>query len=191
MQKKVVAEGEKEEELFKKFMCYCKKGSGDLRDSIAAAEAKIGDLVTEVSKATEQKAQLEEGLQQDQNDRAAAKKQMADATAQRNKEAAAFADMKAEADANVDAIFAAIKALEAGMGTKDSRLDYAQGYRMTGKGEGVAPAFLQSDKAQALRKLLAGKFGRDLADDDRQALLSFLSGPPGFYVPQSDQIVGI
>merc|ERR1719210_55315 len=172
-------------------MCYCKSGSGNLRDSIAAAEAKIGDLATEVSKATEQKAQLEEGLKQDQSDRAAAKKQMADATAQRNKEASEYADMKAEADANVDAVFAAIKALEAGMGVKDSRLDYSKGYRMTGQGEGVAPAFLQSDKAQTLRKLLAGKFGRDLADEDRQALLSFLSGPPGFYVPQSDQIVGI
>merc|ERR1719510_2411582 len=191
MQKKVIAEGEKEEELFKKFMCYCKKGSGDLRDSISAAEAKIGDLATELTKATEQKVQLEEGLKQDQSDRAAAKKQMAGATAQRNKEAAEYADMKAEADANVDAIFAAVKALEAGMGVKDSRLDYSKGYRMTGQGEGVAPAFLQSDKAQTLRKLLAGKFGRDLADDDRHALLSFLSGPPGFYVPQSDQIVGI
>merc|ERR1719461_77966 len=87
MQKKVMAEGETEEELFKKFMCYCKTGSGNLRDSISAAEAKIGELATEVAKATEQKAQLEEGLQQDRNDRAAAKKTMADATAQRNKEA--------------------------------------------------------------------------------------------------------
>merc|ERR1719414_2382562 len=77
MQKKVIAEGEKEEELFKKFMCYCKTGSGNLRDSISAAEAKIGELATEVAKATEQKAQLEEGLQQDQKDRAAAKKTMA------------------------------------------------------------------------------------------------------------------
>merc|ERR1719226_98728 len=62
---------------------------------------------------------------------------------------------------------------------------------MTEGGEGVAPAFLQSDKAQTLRKVLMGKFGRDLEDDDRQAIMSFLSGPPGFYVPQSDQIVGI
>merc|ERR1719189_1159369 len=36
-----------------------------------------------------------------------------------------------------------------------------------------------------------GKFGRDLMDNDRDAIMSFLSGPPGFYVPQSDQIVGI
>merc|ERR1719510_36048 len=191
MQKQVIAEGEKEEELFKKFMCYCKSGSGNLRDSISAAEAKIGELATELTKATEQKVQLEEGLEQDKNDRAAAKKQMADATAQRNKEAATYADMKAEADANVDAIFAAVKALEAGMGVKDSRLDYSKGYRMTGQGEGVAPAFLQSDKARTLRKLLAGRFSRDLPDDDRQALLSFLSGPQGFYVASSNQVVGI
>merc|ERR1719264_580722 len=30
-----------------------------------------------------------------------------------------------------------------------------------------------------------------MADDDRQALVSFLSGPQGFYVASSDQIVGI
>merc|ERR1719251_791218 len=99
--------------------------------------------------------------------------------------------MKAESDANIDAIHAAVAALEKGMGVKDSRLDYSEGYRSTAGGEGVAPAFLQSDKAQTLRKLLMGKFGLELEDDDRQAIMSFLSGPPGFYVPQSDQIVGI
>merc|ERR1719150_2502432 len=62
---------------------------------------------------------------------------------------------------------------------------------MTEGGEGVAPAFLQSDKALTLRKLLSGKFGQELEDNDRDAIMSFLSGPPGFYVPQSDQIVGI
>merc|ERR1719240_34946 len=40
MQKKVVAEGETEEELFNKFMCYCKTNKGALEDTIAAAETK-------------------------------------------------------------------------------------------------------------------------------------------------------
>merc|ERR1719305_1769589 len=38
MQKKVVAEGEKEEELFEKFMCYCKNGKGALESSIEQAK---------------------------------------------------------------------------------------------------------------------------------------------------------
>merc|ERR1719336_998937 len=191
MQKKVIAEGEKEEELYKKFMCYCRSSSTTLTDGISAGEAKSSELGTSIKEEQEQKAQLEDGLKQDQADRAAAKKSMADATAQRNKEAAEFANMKAESDANIDAVKAAVAALEQGMGMKDSRLAYSKGYRSTAGGEGVAPAFLQSDKALTLRKLLSGKFGRELTDDDRDAIMSFLSGPPGFYVPQSDQIVGV
>jgi len=34
MQKKVEAEGEKEQELFDKFMCYCKNSGGDLRRAL-------------------------------------------------------------------------------------------------------------------------------------------------------------
>jgi hypothetical protein len=45
MQKKITAEGEKEEELFDKFMCYCKNGASALAKSIADAEAKAPDLV--------------------------------------------------------------------------------------------------------------------------------------------------
>jgi len=30
MQKKITAEGEKEKELFDKFMCYCQTGAGEL-----------------------------------------------------------------------------------------------------------------------------------------------------------------
>jgi hypothetical protein len=40
MQKKVAAEGEKEEELFDKFMCYCKNGRGSLEGSIASAKKR-------------------------------------------------------------------------------------------------------------------------------------------------------
>merc|ERR1719322_399948 len=78
------------------------------------------------------------------------------------------------------------------MGVKDSRLAYSAGYRSTADGKGVTPsAFLQTNQAGVLRKIMSGKIGREMSDDDRQLLMSFLSGPPGFYVPQSDQIVGI
>merc|ERR1719210_2402257 len=41
MQKKVKAEGEKEKELYEKFMCYCSGGTKELETAIAAAEEKI------------------------------------------------------------------------------------------------------------------------------------------------------
>jgi hypothetical protein len=44
MAKKVEAEGEAEEKLFEKFMCYCKTGAGSLEVSISEAETKIPQL---------------------------------------------------------------------------------------------------------------------------------------------------
>ena len=51
MQKKVEAEGEKEQELFDKFMCYCKASGGDLAASIADAETKVSELPSAVEEA--------------------------------------------------------------------------------------------------------------------------------------------
>merc|ERR1719169_75092 len=62
MQQKVVAEGEKEEELFKKFMCYCGTNKGALGDTIAEAEAKAPTVVAAIDEASAAKAQLDEDL---------------------------------------------------------------------------------------------------------------------------------
>merc|ERR1719253_1020958 len=48
MQKKVAAEGEKETELFEKFMCYCKNGKGALAASIEQADAKNEQLTSSI-----------------------------------------------------------------------------------------------------------------------------------------------
>merc|ERR1719262_1932104 len=73
MQKKVEAEGEKEKELFEKYMCYCKNAGGDLGKSIADAGTKMPQLEADIKEAESQKAQLEEDLKQHQTDRSAAK----------------------------------------------------------------------------------------------------------------------
>merc|ERR1719355_47275 len=86
MQKKVTAEGEKEEELFEKFMCYCKNGAGALSKSIADAEAKGPELTADIEAAESQVAQYKGDLKQHQSDRAAAKEAMAAATAVRENE---------------------------------------------------------------------------------------------------------
>merc|ERR1740121_1375855 len=44
MQTQITEEGKKEEDLFEKFMCYCKTGADDLSASIKAAEAKATAL---------------------------------------------------------------------------------------------------------------------------------------------------
>merc|ERR1719310_347087 len=169
MQKKVEAEGVKEEELFEKFMCYCKNGAAALAKSIGDAETKIPQLESSIKQASEMKAQLEEDIKNHQADRAAAKAAMAKATAQREKEAAAFAKEHAESLANIDAAKKATAAISKGM----------------------AGGFLQTSAAAVLRKMVLSE---DLSDNQRDMLTSFLaegSGASTGYAPASGEIVGI
>jgi len=146
MQKKVEAEGEKEKELFEKYMCYCKNSGGDLSKSIGDAETKIPTLEADIKEGEAKKKQLDEDLKQHQADRSAAKKAMADATALREKEAAAYAKEASEDGANLAATEKAIVAIEKGMGA----------------------AFLQTPSAMRLRAVAEKK-----QEDD---VVSFLSG---------------
>jgi len=167
MQKKVEAEGEKEQALFDKFMCYCKNSGGDLSQSISGAETKIPEVGSDIKEGEAKLAQLKEDLKQHQVDRSAAKAAIAEATALREKEAAEYAKEAAEAKANIAAITSAVGALEKGM----------------------AGGFLQTAGAQVLRKLADKK---DMDDDERQALSAFLQGEQGTeYAPSSGQITGI
>merc|ERR1719305_295160 len=146
MQKKVMAEAEKETELYEKYMCYCKTGASTLSKSIADADAKIGELQAAIEEAEAKMKQLKEDVAAHQADRAAAKEAMAKATAIREKEAAAFAKETAELTANLNALEKAIAALE----------------------KGVAGGFLQTKATAVLRRLVLAK--RDMDEDNRQKL---------------------
>jgi len=168
LQKRVTAEGEKEKDLYDKFMCYCKTGGGDLSQSVSAAQTKVPSVSSSIEaneqKLTQTKADLKDG----QTDRSAAKEAMVEATALREKEAASFSKEKAEYDANIAAISKAVAALEKGM----------------------AGGFLQTGEAEVLRRLAVNK--QDMLDVDRQELLAFLSGAQGSsYSPSSGEVTGI
>jgi len=168
MQMKVTKEGEKEEELYHKFMCYCQTNTGELTESIEAAEAKIKSLDASIAGNGEKKAQTESSLKEHQDSRAAAEDAVKKATALREKEAAEYAKFKADADANIAAILKATAALDKGM----------------------AGAFLQTPSAGLVRTYAMER--AELPDSTRQELLSFLSGSSGSeYAPQSGEIVGI
>merc|ERR1719361_865479 len=96
MEKQVAVEGEKDKELYEKYMCYCKTSGNDLANSIAAAEAKISSLPSEIEAAEEEQKQAAAALKQAKADRKAAKEAKADATAVRENQAATFASLKAE-----------------------------------------------------------------------------------------------
>jgi len=164
MQAKVKAEGERDEELFEKYMCYCKNGAGKLEGSISAAETKIPQVDSSIKEAESLHAQLEADLKQHKSDRADAKDAVAKATGIREKEAATFAKDSGDAKTNIAAMGKAIAALEKG-----------------------ATGFLQTSAASVLRRL---SIEMDLSSTDRDMLSSFLTGSSG-YVPQSGEITGI
>jgi len=168
MQIKVEEEREVEAKLFDEFMCYCKKGSGDLQASIASAEEKLSTLPTEITAAAEKLTQLKTDVKQAQSDRSSAKSAMAKATSIRETGAAAYASEKAEYDSTIQATAQAVAAME----------------------QGVGGGFLQTGSAQALRDFVHND--ADIADADREALTSFLSASDAsHYVPRSGQIIGI
>jgi len=146
MEKKVVAEGEKEKVLFDKYMCYCKNSGGDLGKSISDAETKIPQLAADIKEGEAKKAQLDEDIKQHQADRSAAKAAMAEASALRAKEAAAYEKEASEDTANIAAVEKATAAIEKGMGA----------------------AFLQTSTADILKRLAEKR--------QEDELVSFLSG---------------
>jgi len=166
MSKTVQKEGEKEKDLYEKFMCYCKTGGSDLTSSIAAGKEKLESLTSDIENAVAKQAATKAALKKAKEDRAAGEKAMAEALGIREKEAGVYAKFKADSDANIAALGKATTAIENGM----------------------AGSFLQTGAANVLRALLEQSHGLD--DDDHQLLASFLQGGNG-YAPQSGQIVGI
>lgn len=167
MQKKISAEGTKESELYDKFMCYCKNSGGTLGKSISDAEAKVPSVGSDIESTEAKVVQDKADLKKAQADRAEAKSAMAEATALRAKEAGEFSAEKASATADITSLTSAIAAIEKGM---------------TG--------FVQTQAASHLKQMVLSS--KDLADYDRETLVSFLSGTQtDEYAPASGQITGI
>jgi len=169
MQKKVAAEGVKEQGLFDKFMCYCKTGAGTLGASIASATNANEQLAASIKETAATLAQLKLDLKAAQTDRADAQAAVAKATALRTKEAAAFAKESSELSANIAATKKATSAIESGMGG----------------------AFLQTNAASVIKKL---SVSMDMSAMDREMMTSFLMqghGQESDYVPASGAITGI
>jgi hypothetical protein len=165
MQKKVQEEGASELALYKRFMCYCKTGGGDLSGSIGASEEKVPAVTSDIEEADAKLTGAKADLKGAQSDRSAAKAAIKQATALREKEAQVFASLKSDHEMNIAAITKGTDAIS----------------------KGVVGGFLQTTAAQYLRHALS-KF--DLPESDQEAVSSFLSQSTE-YAPQSGQIIGI
>ena len=164
-QKKVEEEGEKMEEMFEKYMCYCETNTKTLAVSIDELTEAVPQGEASVKGLTETKAQLEEELKTHKADREAANGAIEEATSQREKDKAAFDAYSAEAKANIAAVEKAVAAIRKGMGD----------------------AFLQTGSAQLLHKVLLQT--TKLSDFDQEEMASFLQGKMG--AGGTGEIVGI
>merc|ERR1719272_970705 len=91
MMKKVEKEGEAEEVLFNKFMCYCKNGRGSLETAITDSEAKAPQTEAAIKGTGAEIEQLAADLVQAKKGRSDAETSVAEATSLRNKEGKEFA----------------------------------------------------------------------------------------------------
>jgi len=167
MQKEIEAEGQKEKDLFDKFMCFCGSSSGDLQKSADDAERRAEELAAKLSSSKAEKTQLEQDIAQHKQDRSDAKSDVAKATALREKELAEYSDMSADSQTNIAAMGNAVAALEGGMG---------------------GASLMQMPHIHRVHQLVENSPNLDALD--RRNVIAFLD-QTGDYVPQGGQIVGI
>merc|ERR1719486_271525 len=144
MHKKVEAEGEKDEELYNKFACYCKTGVSELEARVSGATNKSPELEGDIKAPTEKLAQTKASLKAAQKEREEAKAAIASATSIRSKDATTFAATKSELEGYISQIDSAVKALESGM----------------------AGSFLQTTVAAGLRRVVDK--AESVSDDDKE-----------------------
>jgi len=167
MQNKVVAEGKKEQVLFDKFMCYCTNGADELATTIKDADTKIPQVEAALKVAAASKTQFEADVKKHQSDRADAKAAIASATSLRAKQAAEYAKVSSDYNANIAAMGKAISAM----------------------GGASASSFVQTTSATAVRRLA---IDMDISPADRDQLMSFLSqGQGSSNAEKNGQITGI
>merc|ERR1719454_1602466 len=116
MQKEIEEEGEKEEDAFNKFMCYCDGNTDSMKAAVEEGLQKAAELSSKLEALKAEKAQLDQELADHQSSRETAKQDQEKAASIREKEKADFEAAAADMSTNIEAMTGAIAALEKGMG---------------------------------------------------------------------------
>merc|ERR1719331_2653106 len=172
MQKEIEAEGEKEQDMFDKFMCYCEGNTDGMGKNVEEAAQKITELQSKLAAEKAEKSQLDQELIQHKKDREAAKGDLSTATSIREKEHAEFVESTGDAKANVDALTGAIAALEKGMGK----------------------SFIQQNAKSVARLEKIVKAATSVDEYEKSEIMGLLQGkqnPFGDYSAASGEIVGM
>jgi len=171
----VAKEAEEEKEMYDKFICWCQTGGTELQASISESTARVPSLQSTIEESESEVVRLKEDLKQHQVDRDVAKEAISQATALREKDQEAYLKESGDLKGYVAALKQAIPKIETGMaGTR---------------------SFLEGGMTTTLAALRrATEASAELTDDDRQSVLSFLSGGSSAghrYAPKSLEITGI
>jgi len=166
MQKTVESEGQKEEELFEKFMCYCSGGEEKLTAAIDQGKAQISSLTSMIERGSGQKSQLDQDLATHKSDREEAQKTIQESTALREKEAAEFGASSGDMKSNIAAMAGAIDSLN----------------------KGLSAALLQTGVGNMLRNIIS--HSPAVRPSQRSLLLSFLESGSA-EAGGSDTIIGV
>jgi len=152
--------------LHEAFVCECTKNQASLQKAIETGESAGSDQGAALEAGNQQQTQLVQDIADSKTGRAAAKETIATSTGIREKEAKAFAAMKADSETNIASMGKAIGALRAGTGG----------------------AFIQTSAAKTLRDLVDAK--QDLfGDSDREELSAFLQA--GQTTEGTGEIIGM
>merc|ERR1719486_539884 len=152
MQKEIEVEGEKEEDLFNKFMCYCDGNTDGMKKSAEEASQRILELQSKLEAEKAEKSQLDQELVQHKLDREAATKDLETAASIRAKEHEDYVALTSDQKSNIDAMTGSIAALEKGMGN-----------------------FLQTG-VRADRIIKVARSSHAVGDFEREEVLSMLQG---------------
>ena len=117
MQKEIEVEGEKEQESFDKFMCYCDGSTDDMKKGADEGAQRVEELASKLEALKAEKTQLEQELAQHKSDRAQAKQDQEKAQSLREKENGEFSAAELDMQKNIAAMKNAISALEKGTGS--------------------------------------------------------------------------
>merc|ERR1719506_1423779 len=158
--------------MYDKFMCYCDGNTGEMQKSVEEAAQRITELKAKLESSIAEKEQLDQELIQHKQDREAATQDLGKATSIREKEHAEYLELTGESKENLDAMTAAIAALEKGMGS----------------------GFIQQNKDSVARVVKVVKAATSVDEYEKSEVLGLLQGkqnPFGDYSAASGEIVGI
>mmetsp|Transcript_184653 Transcript_184653/g.585686 ORF Transcript_184653/g.585686 Transcript_184653/m.585686 type:complete len:723 (-) Transcript_184653:82-2250(-) len=173
IKKTVEEEGAEEEELFNKYMCFCKTGKGNLAGNIQKQNRKSPKVKGSLGAEENSLSRIENEIEAAKQERIVIEEKVAEAKSMREQEAAAFRKESAENQANIGALGKAVKALAVGVPAAAQAM------------------FLQTEEATVLHELVTGYKVNGEAREALKALLQNRQQTDDGESLPSDEIVGV